>query len=106
MKKIDVENILDELRIPLGNIGYMYITDAVLMLDKNEETQALLMYEVIAKKYGTTRQNVERAIRYASHMSYKQEQEIKEKFNLDCNITNKVVIYAIYREAKRRKENF
>lgn len=52
--------------------GYRYVIDAIeIIINNNGEKQKLCkdIYEVIAQKYKTTSQRVERAIRYTKEIS-------------------------------------
>lgn len=99
MKKLDIENVLDELRIPLNIKGYQYLIDAVITLDENEKIKVTDLYQIVAEKQKTTKSRVERAIRH----SYQRDVEpIKKYFNFDCKLTNHLLICAIQREVKRK----
>ena len=62
--------ILKELGISMGNLGFSYIKEALLMISQNEAnlqsiTAPYGLYGVIAKKNNTTPSRVERAMRHA-----------------------------------------
>lgn len=62
--------ILKELGIPMGNLGFSYIKEALLMVSQNETdlkyiTASYGLYGAIAKKHGATPSRVERAMRHA-----------------------------------------
>ena len=58
--------------------GFRYIIDAVLNYEGN--MKAMELYEIVAEKYETTPQRVERSIRHAfSTMDFKSE-EVQEFF--------------------------
>ena len=62
--------ILKELGISMGNLGFSYIKEALLMISQNEAnlhsiTAPYGLYGVIAKKNSTTPSRVERAMRHA-----------------------------------------
>ena len=99
MKKIDVENVLDEIGIQLNVRGYKYLIDAVLLLDSDEEIQTTILYRTVARKNNVTHITVERAI---THCLKNLEDKIREMFKLNCFINNTVVIHAIRREVNRR----
>lgn len=69
MEKKIVE-ALKELGIPMGNLGFKYIKEAVTMITADQTcldgiTKPGGLYHVIAKKQGTIATRVERAIRHA-----------------------------------------
>lgn len=62
--------ILKDLGIPMGNLGFGYIKEALLMISQNETdlkyiTASYGLYGAIAKKHGATPSRVERAMRHA-----------------------------------------
>lgn len=61
-----IVNTLVRIGIPVGNLGFKYITDALLLLNdgKHENPQWTLLYAEIAELNNTTQSRVERAIRH------------------------------------------
>lgn len=63
-----VTNILRETGIPASILGYCYLKDAIIMAVENRGVLTMItkwLYPSIAKKYNTTPNRVERAIRHA-----------------------------------------
>ena len=62
-----IVDTLVRIGIPVGNLGFKYVTDALLLLNdgKHENPQWTLLYEEIAEMNNTTKSRVERAIRHA-----------------------------------------
>lgn len=91
MKSRIVETLI-RIGIPIGNLGFKYITDALLLLSdgKHENPQWILLYEEIAEMNGSTRSKVERAIRYAfaSARDLKTNYEIADHYLGFANCQN------------------
>lgn len=68
MNKIQIENTLMELGVPVKNKGFAYMTDYLLILEEQEKRDKNLpvisMYREIAKRNDTTGARVERCIRH------------------------------------------
>jgi hypothetical protein len=61
---------LKELGVPMGNLGFKYIREAVLIVNDDESwldgiTKPGGLYYTVANKFGTAPSRVERAIRHA-----------------------------------------
>lgn len=74
---IDLEiyttEVMLDIGVPAHLKGYYYLRDAIMMTEKNAEvvtSVTKLMYPAIAKRYKTTDQKVERAIRNAIEISW------------------------------------
>lgn len=74
---IDLEiyttEVMLDIGVPAHLKGYYYLRDAIMMAEKDAEVVTSitkLMYPVIAKRYKTTDQKVERAIRNAVEISW------------------------------------
>ncbi len=70
-----IKEILKELGIPMGNLGFGYILEAVkIVAEDKTQLQSITkhggLYWMIAKKFGTTPTRVERAIRHAIEQSF------------------------------------
>jgi hypothetical protein len=74
MEKKIIE-VLKELGVPMGNLGFKYIREAVLIINEDQSrldgiTKVGGLYYTIAKKYGSAASRVERAIRHAIESSF------------------------------------
>lgn len=70
-----VTQIMLDMGIPAHLKGYHYLREAVLISEKDMEivtSVTKLLYPSIAKRYHTTEQKVERAIRNAIEVSWKR----------------------------------
>lgn len=68
-----VTDIMLEIGVPAHLKGYHYLREAIMMSGKDMETVSSvtkLLYPEVAKKYHTTDQKVERAIRNAIEISW------------------------------------
>ena len=68
-----VTDIMLEMGVPAHLKGYHYLREAIMMSGKDMETVSSvtkLLYPEVAKKYHTTDQKVERAIRNAIEISW------------------------------------
>ena len=98
-----ITNYLRKMKIPSSIKGYDYIRDAVIMgindphVLKGQVTTVL--YPTIAEKYGETNGGVERAIRHAIKMIWKDgDKEIMNQifgYSLEKRPTNAVFISTI-----------
>jgi len=77
---------LQELCIPMGNLGFRYVKTAVVAVIEDETaldnmTGSYGIYDTVAKKHNTTLTRAERAIRHASEVSDKYvPTDVKEKY--------------------------
>lgn len=81
-----VANLLNTLKIPLYNRGFMYLRDAILLTLNNDSTNlnnSTNLYEMIAKRYQVTYFSVERDIRYA--ITHCSSEDIERLFGLTNN---------------------
>jgi hypothetical protein len=74
MEKKIIE-VLKDLGVPMGNLGFKYIREAVLIIIADQSkldgiTKHGGLYYTVAKKYGTAPSRVERAIRHAIEQSF------------------------------------
>lgn len=70
-----VTKIMLDMGVPAHLKGYHYLRAAILLSEKDMETVSSvtkLLYPEIAKKFGTTDQKVERAIRNAIEVSWER----------------------------------
>lgn len=102
MDKIEIENILDEIGVPLNLRGYKYVIEAVMQINKNPFKLMGEIYSDIAKKFNTSTTRVERAIR---HTYENNKNDIVKYFNLKCKLNNGIFVTAIERKIRRNKEN-
>lgn len=62
--------ILKDLGIPMGNLGFKYIKDAITLTAENEDLMRSMtkpdgLYNLVAKKHHSTIQRVDLSIRHA-----------------------------------------
>lgn len=100
MDKRKLENILDKLNIPVDNLGYVYLITAVEIYLKSKTNNITETYKEIAKQHKTKYSRVERAIR---HEIDKNEDRIKQFFNVDYDITNRRFLALLTREMEREE---
>ncbi len=71
--EIFISRTIIDFGIPPSVRGYQYLREALLMLAKDSNNLlgvSKIMYPEIARKYNTTPQRVERAIRHATEISW------------------------------------
>ena len=71
--EVAIYRALKELGMPASLLGYVYIRDAILMVEANPEVirqMTKTVYPTIAIKHNTTHSRVERAIRHAIEYVY------------------------------------
>lgn len=75
MNQKNIEDILLRMGIPASVIGFRYIVDAILFLNREgtEDVKYTYLYYLIAKKNQSTIERVERAIRHALSIARKKE---------------------------------
>ena len=84
--------LLYDLMLPPNYKGYRYLKDAILMLcDENHECNSFTknIYPVIAEKYGSTSQNIEKNIRSAVMKIY----EVNSKEDLEKVLGKSPIIF-------------
>lgn len=95
MNEVDLEmyvtDVMIELGVPAHLKGYHYLREAIVMSGRDMEVVSSvtkLLYPEVAKKYHTTDQKVERAIRNAIEISWnrgnKDTIEILFGYSVDC----------------------
>lgn len=93
MSPLDLERyvtqIMLDMGIPAHLKGYHYLREAILISERDMETVTSvtkLLYPSIAKRYHTTDQKVERAIRNAIEVSWKRGnvRTFEELFGYSC----------------------
>lgn len=100
MEKRKLENILDKLNIPVDNLGYVYLIAAVEFYSKSKTNNITKIYKEVAEAYATKYSRVERAIRHEIH---RNEDKIKQFFNVDYDITNRRFLALLIREMEREE---
>lgn len=88
-----ITRIMLDIGVPAHLKGYHYLRDAILLSGKDMETVSSvtkLLYPSIAKRFKTTDQKVERAIRNAIEVSWERgnEHTFEDLFGYSC-ITGK-----------------
>lgn len=81
-----VTKYLREIGIPIHNKGYKYLRTAIMLILKDSSLMELItrrLYPMIGKQYGTNGKSVERAIRDAIEVAWRQgnSQIIDELFS-------------------------
>lgn len=67
-----IEDVLVKIGVPANVLGFDFIKEAVLILDRDGVcAKWICLYHEIGKKYGKTGGMVERGIRYALHATRK-----------------------------------
>lgn len=99
MNKRMIEDLLDELKIPIGNLGYKYLITAIEIYLKNDLISNEELYLEISEKYKTTPQCVERNIR---HIHEYRKEEFRSFFNVTYKLNNRNLLALIHRELERR----
>lgn len=99
MRKRKIEDLLDELKVPIGNLGYQYLKTAMEIYSINNLINIDELYSVIAEKYKTTPSCVERNIR---HIHEQRKADFKNFFNISYKLNNRNLLALIYRELERR----
>jgi len=107
MEKKIVE-VLKELNIPMGNLGFTYLRTAIKEVVLDEEklrsmTKVGGLYDIVAKEHHSTPSRTERAIRHAIETSFAEASEtvlIKYLGSTKGKLTNKNFIAALAYEIK------
>lgn len=100
--KIIIEDILDELQIPINWAGYKLWIDIIEIYLQDTTKSMEQYYNELMQKYNKTRNQVERSLRI---IIINKKEVIKTKFNIEYNLTNKSLLMLFAREVERRKEN-
>ena len=93
-----VSSILDDLCVPVNNLGYHYLRYAiVLCVEKPELIYALTkkLYPTVAAKYATAQSRVERAMRMAIETSWKKCDPTVRSLYFSYQPTNSLFIATI-----------
>lgn len=100
MNKNQIENVLIELGIPASINGFVYITDALLILNKeeNRNVKFTYLYHMIARKNDSTPARVERSIRHAFDLARncKTDFEIVDHYIGFVNCSNSASLKMLY----------
>lgn len=99
----EATDILENINVNRTFKGYRYLITfsiiVVLASQKNIAINAEEIYKRISEKHRTSRQKVERDIRYV-HENY--QKSIKAYFKLEKNISNKQLIFLLANEVEKR----
>ena len=72
--KKEITKLMRELGIPANLLGYYYIRETIILILQREDSyvnqEVKVLYPDIAKKFNTTWQRVERAIRHCIEVSF------------------------------------
>ena len=99
MKKREIEQLLDDLEISVGNLGYKYWIRTMELYLKNTSIKNGEIYKQIAKENNTTISAVEKALR---HTYENKREKVKEFFKVDYKISMKNLLALMARELERR----
>lgn len=102
-----IEDALIAIGIPINIFGFTFIKEAVLILDRDGvNVKWMDVYTEIAKKYGKTVAQVERAIRHALEVARKAESgyDIVNHYIGFTVLNNASSISLLYRTIKREME--
>ena len=111
MKKEKIEDALLKMGIPANIKGFAYITQAILLLDKEEWRYPKFteIYKEIAKISKISSTNVERAIRialeHASRAKSNDGYQVAHRYIGMINTTNSASLSQLYLMLKREEEN-
>ncbi len=98
MDKRKAEDLLDNLQIPIGNLGYKFCLAGIEIYEQNVLISNKELYSKIADRYKTTPANVERNIR---HSYENRKEEIKKFFKIDYKLNNRTLLALMVRELER-----
>jgi two-component system response regulator (stage 0 sporulation protein A) len=107
-----ITDVLKELQVPMGNLGFLYIRKAIELVINNETclrnlTKVGGIYETIAKEFNSTSQRVERAIRHAIETVFSSaDSSVLKKYfgHSSGKETNKNFIAYLAYEVKNKEE--
>lgn len=103
MTERKVEQVLSLIGVPANLVGFKYIKDAVMILQRDKENvKWTTLYFEIGRKYGKSMQQVERGIRYAlqtarSHTEKRDDIEHYIGFEGSNNSSSISLLYKIIR---------
>ena len=103
MTERKVEHVLSLIGVPANLVGFKYIKDAVMILQRDKENvKWTTLYLEIGRKYGKSMQQVERGIRYAlqtarSHTEKRDDIEHYIGFEGSNNSSSISLLYKIIR---------
>lgn len=105
MNRKKVEDILLEIGIPASIKGFKYITDAMMILDKEESFKYTALYHEIGKMNDSTASQVERAIRHAFSVARncKGDYEMVKHYIGFINCENSSSLKLLYKRIKEDK---
>lgn len=105
----EVEEELDKLGVPPYLLGYVYIVEAIMILDRGIRKQDFegikleSIYFEISKKYKQSRNSIERCIRF---IHQRKKSKIVKILNSgeDIKMTNKKFLYILLNRVKEKKK--
>ena len=103
MTERKVEQVLSLIGVPANLVGFKYIKDAVMILQRDKENvKWTTLYFEIGRKYGKSMQQVERGIRYAlqtarSHTEKRDDIEHYIGFEGSNNSSSTSLLYKMIR---------
>lgn len=100
--KIIIEDILDELQVPVNWFGYKLWIDIVEIYLQDTTKNMEQCYIELTKKHNKNRNQVERNLRF---IIQNKQDLIKAKFNIEYKLTNKALLILLAREVERRLKN-
>ena len=100
MRKERVKKVLNQLGLKINVRGYRYLVDAVLLKNRYPGISTMEIYETVAEQNNTSTRAVERAIR---HAICNLHDKCRKYFEINCKLTNTVIIQAIEEKARRVK---
>ena len=100
MDERKLENILDELGIPLNQLGYKYWITATKLKLEAPNIQMGQVYKIVAKRHESTPTGIERALR---HSFENKKDFIRKYFGVNCRINNSMLLALLVREIRRTK---
>ncbi len=103
MEKRKIEDLLDEIGIPLNLKGYKFWTEAIQLKLEDENITITKIEEIIAEKYSSTKCAVERNLRHCRECA-ETEFGISIFNNIGYELNNGRLLDLLVRELKRREE--
>lgn len=100
MDERKIENLLDKLNVPVDNLEYKYLIEAVKFFLNGNRPKITIVYKEIGKIFGKSSTSVERSIRY---YVCKNQYIMKKVFNVNYNITNRRFLGLLSREIEREE---
>ena len=93
-----MKKVLNQLGVKINVRGYRYLAEAALLKNRQPGISTMEIYEAVAEQNNTSTRAVERAIR---HAICKLHDKCRKYFDINCKLTNTVIIQAIEEKARR-----